>query len=287
MLADYIFAGIAIFGATIGTITDLKGRWVPDWINYFMIAFGLVGHAIVSLIQNSVWPLIFSAIFAGIFFAIGTTMVYTGLWGGGDAKMLTGLGALLPTVSFANTPWPFPLTLWLNIMIMGAVLGVIGALILIVKNKSAFFKELRVEFEKNKLAIMISPAILILPIVSFYLDMKFVTLASLLLFILIPIIFIFKAVEKACMFKFIAPSKLVEGDWIAEEIKVGNYSYKPPRSGIELKDISELQKLEKLGKLKQIKVKEGLPYTPAFLAGLLASLFLGDIMFALVTAILI
>jgi len=285
MIADYFFASIAILGALIGTATDLKNRWVPDWVNYFMISVGLGGHAIVSFLQTSPWPLIYSAVAAGIFLAAGVGLVYTGLWGGGDAKMLVGFGALLPTTSLVQTPWPFPLTVLLNAFIFGAVLGILGALYLAFKNKEAFLKEFKKELKENKLVLFASPAILILPVVSFYLGINLVGLIGILLFLFIPLVFVLKAVERACMFKFISPSTLVEGDWIAQNVNVGKYSYIPSRSGIELNDIKDLQKLEKLGKLKQVKVKEGLPYIPAFLVGLLVSLFFGDMMFIVIRAI--
>jgi Flp pilus assembly protein protease CpaA len=287
MITDYLFAGIAVFGAVIGTATDLKGRWVPDWINYFMIAFGLIGHTIISLMASSIWPIISSLVIAGIFLCVGTLMVYGGLWGGGDAKMLVGFGALLPTTSIIETPWPFPLTLWFNILIFGIALGIFGTLILILKNKGAFLKELKTAVEKNKLILLISPAVLIIPAVSFYFNQGIVAIIGALLFLLIPLVFILKATEKACMFKFIMPSQLVEGDWLTDDINVADYVYKPARSGIEIKDIKELQKLEKQGKLKQVRVKEGLPYVPAFLAGLLFSLFFGDVVYSLIMAALI
>ena len=90
-----IFVSIALAGVLIGTIFDLKARWVPDYVNYFMIFFGLAGHAIISIQANSIWPFAYSLIAVGILYVLSAVLFYAGAWGGGDAKMLIGLGALL------------------------------------------------------------------------------------------------------------------------------------------------------------------------------------------------
>ena len=105
MLENWFFISVAIFGGIFGTYTDLTNRWVPDWINYFLILVGIWGHAIVSILQWSIWPVIYSLIGAGLFFAIGALLFYGRAWGGGDAKLLTGFGALVPVFS-NNAPWP-------------------------------------------------------------------------------------------------------------------------------------------------------------------------------------
>lgn len=288
MAADYFFIGAAIFGAVAGTVTDLKNRWVPDWVNYFLIFFGLGGHLIVSILNWSPWPIIYSAIAAGIFYAIGSLMFYAGVWGGGDAKMLVGFGALLPTLpaTVVNpAPWPFLLTIWSNVLIFGSLFGILGILALAITHKQAFTFEFKSLVAKNKLAMYLSPIVLIAPLVLYvYSNSLFFLLVSLAT-LLLPLVFVAKAVENSCMFKQIKPSALVEGDWIAETIKVGDFTYAPNKSGIEKKDIEKLMSLEKSGKLKNIRVKEGLPYVPAMFAGLLLSVFYGDILIFLMEKI--
>lgn len=277
MFAEILFASIALACCAVGAYTDLKGRWVPDWINFFMIFFGLGGHAILSVLQKSIWPLAYALIAVGVFYGASACMFYTGVWGGGDAKMFIGLGALFPTFS-AVAPWPFLLTLWFNVLIFGVLFGLLSIFFLAFKHKDKFKQEFSGLTNKNKF-LKFWPALLAIPFVSFFAVQPIFPLA-LLAVLLVPLILVAKSVENACMFKQISPSRLTEGDWIAEEIKIGNYFYKPAKTGIEKKDILKLVELEKAGKLSSVKVKEGLPYVPAFLAGLIVSLAFGDLMLA-------
>ena len=283
-----IFVSIALAGVLIGTIFDLKARWVPDYVNYFMIFFGLAGHAIISIQANSIWPFAYSLIAVGILYVLSAVLFYAGAWGGGDAKMLIGLGALLATVPnlvfMQDFPiqWPFLITLWTNTLIFGAAIGFIGTFYLAAKHFSGFKKEFKTFSGKTKLFLI--PIMLLFPI-SYYFEKSFVIFpfAILILFVLF---LVFKSVENACMYKFTAPKKLVEGDWVVDEIKIAGIHYTPNKSGIEKKDILKLIELESLGKLDKVKIKEGLPYVPAFMLGLLASLFYGDLMFKILAKLI-
>lgn len=283
MVADLIFVCTAILGCIAGCITDLKGRWVPDWINYFLIIFGIGGHAIVSITEYSIWPLLYSLVGAGVFFAVSTVMFYSGAWGGGDAKLLIGLGALLPFYP-NSAPWPFLLTLWINMLMFNAVFGLLGISWLAAKN----FSKIKKEVAKNKLLVYGGLSSLAIPALMILFNSMLLTLFLIWIFAVMTFIFLLlaRAVEKNCLYKFIPPSKLVEGDWIAEKVVAGDFIYNPARSGIEKKDINKLIELEKSGKLKLVKVKDGFPFVPAFLAGLLASIFYGDIMFIIINSLI-
>jgi len=283
MNPELIFVAVAVIATAIGSVFDIKARWVPDYNNYAMVFFGLGGHAILSLQQNSIWPFAYSAIAVAVLYALSSVLFYAGVWGGGDAKMLIGLGALLATVPnfvfMQNFPiaWPFLITMWTNTLLFGALIGFVGTSYLAAKHFSGFKKEFEKIFEKYKLFLI--PAIILFP-VAYYFN-KTSIIFVFVLFILFVLFLVFKSVENACMFKFIRPKKLVEGDWVVDEIKIADVRYKPDKSGIEKKDILELVELERLGKLDKVKIKEGLPYVPAFFLGLLSALFYGDLMFKL------
>jgi len=289
MITDWIFISVAIAGAAAGTATDLKGRWVPDWVNYFMIIFGISGHALISVVQWSIRPFVYSAAAAGILYGVSSLLFYAGVWGGGDAKLFVGLGALLPVFTPAvSAPWPWLVTLWVNTLVFGSILGVLGSFYLAVKYKAKFVPELKNQFAKNRRTIYMTPALIILPAMIYFLDLPIEIFALSMLLLLFPFLYVvLKAVEHSCMFKHIAPSKLVEGDWVVDEVHIGSHNYKPAKSGIEKKDIIGLIELEKAGKLKHVKIKEGLPYVPALLAGLLASVFFGDLLFWIITVFLV
>lgn len=288
---EWVFIAVALLGTIFGTITDLKGRWVPDWSNYALIFFGLGGHAILSVLTLSIKPILLSLAGAGFFYLISLAMFYSGAWGGGDAKLFIGLGALLPIypiiisnyMQIATAPWPFLLTLWLNVMLVGVVFGLVSMFYLWAKHKQKVNKELMKSIKKYKLVVYGSLATLFIPgIMYLYTNWNLIAMLWVLTVMLIVSIFVTKAVEKACMHKIVRPSKLVEGDWVTEPVKIwGKTIYHPEKYGIEQKDIDKLIKLEKQGKLKNIKIKEGLPYVPAILVGLILSLFVGDLLYLL------
>ena len=168
-------------------------------------------------------------------------------------------------------------------LIFSSIFGIFGSVYLAAKHKEKFLAELKSQASKTRQFFYFVPVLVALPVGLFYFGLPLeITLVSLLLLIFPLLYLILKSVENACMYKHVAPHKLVEGDWIAEDICVGNYMHKPAKSGIEKKDIDKLVELEKQGKLKSVLVKDGLPHIPGMLAGLLISIFYGDLMFAII-----
>ncbi len=289
MIENWIFISVAIFGVFAGTFTDLKARWSPDWVSYLMIAFGLGGHAIISVFQNNFWPVLYSITAFAIMFCIAAAMFYTGIFAGGDAKMLMGLGALLPIAPefVKSASWPFFITILLNILIIATIIGILTAFYLAIKHYKKFREEFKHEISKNKLVIYsASIAMLFIPIIARYANYNLILFTGILAYVFLILVFVLKATEKTCMFKYISPSKLVEGDWIAEPVNVGEYSFKPKRTGIEKRDIEKLKEFENLGKLKEVKVKEGLPMIPSFLIALIISIVYGDLISLLIGSLM-
>lgn len=212
--SHYIFAIVAVIGATIGAYVDTKETWIPDSVNYFMITFGLSGHALLSLIAYDWTYIIYSSAAFVVFFLIGSTLYYIGGTGGGDVKLLAGLAALLATYP-AQTIWPFVLTVFMNGLLITSIVA--------------------------------------------------------------AIILTYRFVNKKGLTKNIHPSKLMEGDWLAEEIHIGDLHYKPKRTGLDKHTIEELRKLETEGKLENVKIKIGFETGLYFLIGLLISLIFGDL----------
>ena len=77
------------------------------------------------------------------------------------------------------------------------------------------------------------------------------------------------------MVKNVSVNKLVEGDWIVGDIKIkGKYICGPKDLGISMTQISLLRK----NHVKEVLVKEGIPFVPAFLIALIVSLIFGNIL---------
>ena len=92
-MISYILITAGLIGLLIATMTDIKTREVPDWLSYSLIVIGLGVRLIYSLFEWNFSYVLFGFIGFGIFFLIALFMYYTKQWGGGDSKLLMGLGA--------------------------------------------------------------------------------------------------------------------------------------------------------------------------------------------------
>ena len=121
-MLDFILLCFGLTWLFVAAVIDVKTREVPDWISYSMISLGLLFRLTGSIAEKSIWPLIYGILGFGVFFIIGCFMYYTKQWGGGDAKLLMGIGAVFATPFFnQQTFWPYWIVLLMNILLCGAL----------------------------------------------------------------------------------------------------------------------------------------------------------------------
>jgi len=279
---------ISFIVLSIGSYTDIKTREVPDWVNFGLIGSGLGISLLFSIIYLNPNFIISSILGFTIFFIIAWIMFYTGQWGGGDSKILMGLGAMIGIDIFSKNY--FLGSFLINALIIGALYGILWSIISIFKNKKKFIKNLN-KYRKNKITKIINRVILaislifvifavltpdiFIKIISFY-----IAIISIITFYLWIVI---KSVENSSMLKYVNPSKLTEGDWIAKEIKVdGKYITGPKDLGIEKKQIKKLISLYKKNKIKKIQIKEGIPFVPSFLIAFVITVIWGNLIFLII-----
>jgi len=279
---------IAFIALLIGSYTDIKTREVPDWLNYGLIGTGLCLALLFSAVHWNIRFFINGVVGLVVFFIIAYIMFYSGQWGGGDSKMLMGLGALIGLdLGFRNL---FLVSFFVNILLAGAAYGILFSLFLALKNRKKFVKEYN-EISKNKLVVSLRKYLIVfLFVVLFTLFFIKEPLPKLLLFSFLLIVAItfylwifVKVVEKACMYKYVKPAELTEGDWIAKDVKVdGKYMAGPKDLGIEKKQIKKLIRLFKKNKIKRILIKEGIPFVPSFLIAFILTIYFGNLLFLLI-----
>ncbi len=155
MLINTIFAIIIIIALIIGSYTDIKKRETPDWISYGLIAAGLGLRLLYSAITSQ-WMLILEGLIGfGVCFLVACLMFYSGQWGGGDAKVLMGLGAIIGLQFKADT---FLLGFVIHVLFIGAVYGIIYSIVLANKHKKKFlkhFNELRQKLKTGETVIWV------------------------------------------------------------------------------------------------------------------------------------
>jgi len=276
---------VSLFILLVATYTDLKTLEVPDWINYGGIAAGLGIHAIFSLQQWAWSPIISSAIGLSIGFALACVMYYAGQWGGGDAKLLMAMGAL---IGFEMDKFGFGASFLINLVFMGAAWGFIYTTYLAIKNGKQFlrtFSSLRHHKPYARLRLMTIVSTSILLAFAFVLAtfrLELVVIAALTYSLTHLTIFV-KSVELSSMHQWITPDKLTEGDWLVHAVKVGNKQVIPGKLGLESKDLKTLQSLHKNKKLDKVLVKYGVPFVPAFLFAFVITLFFNNLLLAVFT----
>src|SRR3989344_8789992 len=147
----------------VGSVTDLKTREVPDWVNYGLISAGIGLNLLFSAIYQTPSFIINSILGLIIFFGIAYLMFYTGQWGGGDSKMIMGLGAMIGVdVSFRTSQ--FLAGFFTNALFIGALYGLLWSFYLVLKNRQKFWKEFG-NYLKEKNIVKAKKVILLVSII--------------------------------------------------------------------------------------------------------------------------
>ncbi|MEA2037311.1 MAG: prepilin peptidase [Nanoarchaeota archaeon] len=291
MVYALILAVVAIVVLIIATITDLRTREVPDWLSYGLVFLGLGINLIFSLIYWDYSFIVNSLAGFTLFLILALAMFYTGQWGGGDSKVLIGLGALigLDIMFFKSWEIPFLFDFFINILLVGALYGLLWSLSLIFRNLKGFrreFKKILVKGKVKRFKRILFAFVIVMLLLALYKSGSILSFVFVSILVVSLVIFYLgiavKAIEKACMVKSVVPSKLTEGDWIVKDIKhKGKYICGPKDLGIEKKQIRELVKLYKQNKIKRVLIKEGIPFVPSFLFAYVLTLFFGNLLFLL------
>jgi len=272
----------------IGSYTDIKTREVPDWVNFGLISMGFGINLLFSAIYWKIDFIVASVAGFAVFFIITSIMFYAGQWGGGDSKILMGLGAMIGIDFFSGN---FFLAWFLiNALIVGALYGILWSIVSIINNKEKFLKSFKKDLSNKKVMVIrrvILALFVILALAAILVPDNIVRLILLYLaFVSVITFYIWiavKSVENACMLRYVEPQKLTEGDWIAKEVKInGEYITGPKDLGVSKKQIRKLVGLYKMGKVRKILVKEGIPFVPSFFVAYIFTLIFGNLLFFLV-----
>jgi len=255
---------LALIWVAFAVIQDLKTREIANWLNFSLIIFALGFRFFYSLFSAGNLHFFYQGLIGlGIFFVLGNILYYGKMFAGGDAKLLIALGAVLPfSESFYDNLEIF-FFFFVIFLLVGAFYSIIISLRLCIKNYQKFRKEFARQFKANRnilvLSLLFSIIIAVLSYLSFYL-----VFVAILTFISPYLYFYAKAVDETAMIKKLETSKLREGDWLYKDVKVRGRTIMARWDGLKKEEISLLRK-----RYKKILIREGIPFTPVFLASLL------------------
>jgi len=264
---------ILFIALVIASWRDIKTREVPDTLSYALITVGILGGLMAALVMSDISIFLdhLFGLIAGV--AIGLVMYYGRQWGGGDAKLMMGVGAIIG-FSLENTRL---IEYLLLLLLCGAAYGMAWTAGLAIVHRKKFipaFKErLRTRsVHRLRITLVIIGAITVLIVIIAPFPIK-ITAGFILLglyFLTYSWIFV-RTIENSVMVKEYPVKKLTEGDWIAKDVIVHKktlVSAKTP--GITLEQIALL----KSAKVKSVMVREGVPFVPGFLLAFITLMIL-------------
>lgn len=285
---ELILLVLAFIVTIIAVISDIKTTEVPDYANYFLIFSALSLRVLYSLVTGD-WKFT-SAVLSSfpIIFILALIMYKLKQWGGGDAKLLMSLSLAFATypnflLEFFNPKliFQFPITLFANIMIIGAVYSLIYAIFLAVKSGKKFTKDF-IELIKSTKAMQIkilSAMVLVIIFLTIIKVPKIILIAAAISPIILFYIYVFiKTVEKTCLIKTIPTEKLMEGDLIIENLFYKNKLLHKKFQELTDKQLAVIKKTS----IKEVRIKQGIVFTPAFLLSLITSLIFGNLFLYLI-----
>jgi len=275
---------IAFIVLIIASITDLKSREVPDYLSYGLIFIAFAIAILDAVIEWNYILFMQSAMGFIVGLIIAYSMFYLGQWGGGDSKLIMGLGAIIGFNVFSifgkNNFWL--LILIAGIVFFGAVYGLVWSIFLAIKNRKIFMKNMAIWLQKREFVIArwILYVVIVLAVIAIFTivpkDFRIMLITFVVMFYMIFYIWLFvKVIEETCMVKEVLVSKLTEGDWIFKDVYIGKKFITGPKDlGVSREQIALLKKYSAKGKIKTVTIKEGIPFIPAFLLAYVATIML-------------
>ena len=238
---ELILVLIGLFVLIIGSLTDIHRREIPDWISFGLLFFGITVNIVRSIIYSDILFIIFSIAGIALAYIIGALLYYTGQWGGGDAKVLMGFGALFGPFTYTNIEvgfinisqisqiiatynLHFLLIFMLNILIFGAAYSLIWTLARIARRPKVFMHAYTQKRKEMKYANYIQ----ILAVIGTTLGIFLITrdifvigfaiaILSITVFLLLFAKLFSHAAEQTFIKDFPIP-ELTEGEWVVEDI---------------------------------------------------------------------
>lgn len=176
-----LYFAIALVGLIIASYSDLKTREIPPLLPYSLIVIGFFLHGIESITTQEP-NIFFFTILVGVFsFLFANSLYKFGVWAGGDVKLFTGLGFILPTFGHFDFAPFFILAISL-LAIFPFLTAYVGYFF--IRNPKAI-KESKKHFKTNFLRAVLSPVY----VLSAYTLCQFLGISWIFAILIIPLLY--------------------------------------------------------------------------------------------------
>jgi len=259
---------IGLLWILFASVQDIKSREVSNWLNFSLIIFALGIRFFYSLFEAGHFMVFYQGLIGlGIFLVLGNLFYYARLFGGGDAKLMIALGAVLPFGLIFSVNLNIFIWFLALFLLVGAVYGSVWSVVLMIIN----FKKFKLEFSKlfyeNKKLVFIVMIFGILIIGLGIYDLLFSFLGCMVLFL--PFLYIYaKSVDESCMVKKVLVKNLTEGDLLYRDVLVGTKKVEASWEGLDASEIKKIRKFKKF-----VLIRQGIPFVPVFLISYLVLVY--------------
>ncbi|MFH1055898.1 MAG: prepilin peptidase [Candidatus Altiarchaeota archaeon] len=273
----------------LASISDLKTGEIPEKFSMGLVAFILAVSAAHSVYSWDLSHILASVEFGAILFVMGYVVFYFGGWGGGDVKIIAGVGCLLgyldstgftwPNSSFISFHMPPFVTYLIDMAFMSTPYVIVYTLVLGLGRPVVFSYFLsRLREPRNLVFVFVSvmPALL-----AFYLGFGVLLYTYLLVPLFLLATIYMKAVEEIVLTKGIRISELKEWDILSEDLVVDGVRVAQRRNieGITPEQLARIRELAASGRIPDaIRIRWGIKFAPILLISLPLTLYFGNVL---------
>ena len=202
-----------------------------------------------------------------LFTSFAYLLYYGRAFAGGDAKLLIALGAVLPFSSLQDYLIIGAGFVFL-LFVVGAVWGLSWTVYAVMHHPAGFRAAFKHELRNMRLIVLVC---VFLGIASggFSIWYNLAYLIFSLPILLLPVLYAYaRAVESACFIRLLPASALREGDWLKNDVVLGKRVIRASVHGLSMEEIRLLRRVR-----KKVLIKEGIPFSPAFLFAFVLMVF--------------
>jgi len=103
MIEYYFLYVVALIWIIFATIQDLKTEEIANWLSFSLIAFVLAYRGFYAIWSGSVGFFVYGLLGVLLFTVLAYVLYYARVFGGGDAKLLMGIGGIWPYLIWETT----------------------------------------------------------------------------------------------------------------------------------------------------------------------------------------
>jgi len=260
---------LAFVWILFATIQDLRKREIANWLNFSLIIFAIAFRFFYSFLEAGDFNFFYQGLIGfAIFFALGNIFYYGKMFAGGDSKLMYALGPILPIYGALFLNLKFFLYFIILFLVIGSLYGIIFSLVIGIRNRKKVVKEFKKQLKKNRILFYLLILLAIVLLGLGFLNILFFYV-GIFIFILDYLIIYAKSIDEGCMIRKLKASKLTEGDWLYENIKIGKKVIKATWNGLGKKDIVLIKKHK-----KEVLIRYGIQFGPVFLISFVVMIIL-------------